>query len=216
MKTDSMLRADVSDELEWDPSVNTTDIGVAVKDGIVTLTGTVDSYTKKCAVEEAVQRVSGVRAVANDVQVKVPGDSRYSDEDIARAAANALAWDAILPLNLRVLLDDGWVTLSGEVDFQFQKRSAETVVRRLKGVRGISNNITVTSQVTPAAVKEKIEAALQRHASLDAKAIKVKVDEGKVELKGTVHSYAEKMDAEDAAWSAPGVTEVEDKLLIEY
>ena len=215
MKTDIELRNDILDELEWEPSVTATEIGVIVEDGIVTLTGCVYSYPEKWAAEKAALRVHGVKAVANNIEVKLPTESHRTDEDIARAAANALDWDVALPNDLQAVVDNGWVTLSGEVEWQYQKKTAEVDVARLIGVKGVINNIKITERdVAPSVVKGKIEAALQRHATLDAKGIRVETKGSKVTLEGLVGSWEEREAAEDAAWAAPGVTDVKNKLSI--
>jgi osmotically-inducible protein OsmY len=216
-KTDSQLRADVEAELKWEPRVNPNEIGVAVKDGVVTLTGWVDSYTKRYAAEEATHKVRGVKAVANEIEVKLPALAERTDADIAAAAVRALEWDAMVNVdNLDVTVSKGWVTLKGSVDWQYQKMDAERVVSRLTGVKGVSNLLTVKPRVTSYDVKQKIEQALIRSARTDASKITVEVDGTRVILKGTVRAYPEKQEAERAAWAAPGVTSVDNRITISY
>jgi len=214
-RTDEQIQQDVLEELKWDTRVQPNEIGVAVKDGIVTLTGWVDSYLKKIAAEEAAHRVRGVKAVANDIEVRLPTSSERTDADLAKAALNALEWEAAIPADkLDVTVSKGWVTLKGEVEYGFQKRLAERVVERLSGVKGVTNLITVKPRLSPEDLKQNIEKALVRNAETDARRITVEVEGSKVILRGTVRSYAEKKAAEDAAWAAPGVSEVENRIVI--
>ncbi len=214
-RTDEQIQADVLEELKWDTRVRPNEIGVAVKDGIVTLTGWVDSYLKKIAAEEAAHRVRGVKAVANDIEVRLPTSSERTDADLAKAALNALEWEAAIPADkLDVTVSKGWVTLKGEVEYGFQKRLAERVVERLSGVKGVTNLITVKPRLSPEDLKQNIEKALVRNAETDAQRITVEVEGSKVILRGTVRSYAEKKAAEDAAWASPGVSEVENRIVI--
>src|SRR5712664_81564 len=215
-RTDTQIQSDVLVELKWDARVMPNEIGVLVKDGVVTLTGWVDSYTKKWAAEDATHRVRGVKAVANNIEVRLPSSSERTDADIAAAAVRALDWDASVPIDkIDVTVSKGWVTLKGEVEWQYQKQDAERAVGRLAGVKGVTNLIVVKPRLTPSELKNKIEQALVRSAELDAKRITVDVVGSKVTLKGTVRSWAEKQEAERQAWLAPGVTSVDNRITIE-
>jgi len=215
--TDEQIQRSVLEELKWDARIHPNEIGVAVKDGIVTLTGWVDNYTKKWAAEDAAHRVRGVKAVANDIEVRLPNSAERTDADIAAAVTRALEWDAFVPIEkLNVTVAKGWVTLRGEVEWQYQKEDAERAVRRLTGVRGVTNLLTVRPRVKPSSqeLKRKIEEALVRSAETDAERITVEVQDNKVILKGTVHSWAERQEAERVAWSAPGVIAVENRITV--
>lgn len=215
MKTDAQLKIDVTSELEWDPSINATNVGVAVKDGVVTLTGHLDTYAEKHAIERAVQRVDGVWATAVELDVNLSPSHQRSDSEIALAAESAFKWHALIPAErIRVKVEKGWVTLTGEVEWEYQRRNAETAVRPLTGVVGVSNGITLKTQVAPANISNRIREALTRQAQREAKNIEVTVSGSTVTLKGKVHSWAERSAIQGAAWSAPGIAVVVNNLKI--
>jgi osmotically-inducible protein OsmY len=215
--TDEQIQREVLAELAWEPRIRPNEIGVVVKDGVVALTGWVDSYTKRWAAEEAAHRVRGVKAVANEIEVRLPGAAERTDTDIAGAAIQVLRSDVFVPADkVDVTVSKGFVTLRGTVDWQFQKEDAEKAVRRLPGVKGVLNGITVKPPMTPSDLKKKIEEALVRSAQTDAARITVEVHGSKVILRGIVRSWAEKQEAERVAWSAPGVTEVDNRITVAY
>jgi osmotically-inducible protein OsmY len=212
--SDASIRQNVIDELEFEPSIDAAHIGVAVETGVVTLTGHVHSYAAKIAAERAVSRVKGVQAIAEEIEVRFPGDSRTADSEIAQRALDVLKWSAVVPNGILVRVQKGWVTLTGEVNWQYQKAAAETAVRRLSGVMGVCNSITIKSQVQAKDVKRKIEDALKRNAEIEAEGIRVMAVDDKVTLEGVVHNWQERRAVENAAWSVPGVRGVTDLLSI--
>src|SRR5579859_94005 len=216
IRTDEDIQIDVLEELKWNTRVRPNEIGVAVKDGVVTLNGWVDSYLKKIAAEEAAHRVRGVKAVVNDIEVRLPGSAERTDADLAAAVLNALKWDAAIPAGkVDVTVSQGWVTLKGEVDHGFQKRDALRAICRLSGTKGITNLMMVKPpQPAPQDLKSQIEKALVRNAQTDAKYITVEVQGSEVILRGAVSSYAEKKAAEETASSASGVTEVDNRIIV--
>jgi len=216
MKTDSQIKKDVQDELKFQPNIRETEIGVAVKDGVVTLSGFVDSYAQKLAAERAAEGVSGVRAVAEDLKVKLAHSFQRSDTEVAQAAVSALKWNVEVPDDkIKLRVEDGYVTMEGDVDWQFQKSSAYESVRHLLGVKGVRNLIAVRQPKASAyEVSQKIQDAFKRSATIDSQKISVETVDGRVILKGTVRSWAERQDAERAAYAAPGVTMVDDLIAV--
>jgi len=215
MKKDTDLRRDVVDELEWEPSIDAAEIGVTAHDGVVTLTGTVHSFTQKLAAERAAKRLQGVKALANDIDVRLPGTAERTDSDIARMAVDALKWRTVVPSDrVKVLVKSGWITLEGEVDWQYQKDAAFDAVHHLVGVKGVTDMITLKPRVSAIDVKSRIEAAFRRSAEVDAQKVQVETRDGKVTLRGAVHSWSEREDAERTAWAAPGVTLVDNLLAV--
>ena len=213
---DKTLRQSVLDELDFDPSVDATHIGVSVENGVVTLSGRVGSYMQKVAVEDAVRRVKGVRAIAQELEVRFPTDKKLPDDEIAKRVLDVFAWDDQVPEDkIQVKVQRGWVTLAGEVEWQYQRAAAEADVRKLSGVISVSNLIEIKPAVQAADVRQKILDALRRSAETEAESIKVMVHDDKVTLEGKVHDLHEQYVISHAAWSAPGVKSVENRLVIE-
>lgn len=217
MKTDAQIKKDVLEELKWQPNIDETHIGVIVENGVVTLSGVVNDYFMKTAAEKATKRVNGVKAVAEDIEVKYGDAYKKTDKEIAKAVVSALEWNASIPDDkISVKVEDGWVYLSGEVKWSYQRDAAKRAVENLLGVRHVVNNITIKQTVIATDIKEKIKKALKRSAEVDAKNITVEVDGHTVTLKGKVHSLAEKEEARKTAFSSPGVYSVKNELKVEY
>jgi osmotically-inducible protein OsmY len=212
---DKTLRQNIIDELDFEPSINAAHIGIAAEKGVVTLTGHVGSYAEKIAAEDAVKRIKGVKAIAQEIEVRYPSAERRSDDEIAKRALDTLAWNVTVPNErIQVKVQKGWITLSGEVDWYYQKQAAENSVRKLSGVIEVSNQITLKETVQRADVKRRIENALKRHAEVEADNIRVAVADGKVTLEGKVKAWHERQIAEQAAWAAGGVRAVDDRLYV--
>jgi osmotically-inducible protein OsmY len=217
MKTDDQLQQDVIEELKWEPSVNDTQIGVSVKDGIVTLSGHVSNFAEKWNAENAAKRVSGVKALAIEIDVSLPGSSHRNDVDIARSVENILAWSTYLPQDhVKVIVEDGWITLTGEVDWEYQKQALSAPIRYLLGVKGVSDNIAIRPAVSSSVVKSEIEAALRRRARINAHNVSVDVHEANVTLSGTVDNWSERELVRHTAWGTPGVRKVVDNITIAW
>jgi len=213
--TDRELQEHVQKALDWEPSVDAADIGVSVDGGVVTLRGDVKTYSEKGAAERVALRVYGVKAVANDVNVRLGDGLKRTDTDVAQAAVSALRWNTMVPGDkIAAAVTDGWVTLTGHVSWEYQRVAAARAVRDLTGVRGVTNLVTVEPHASSVDVKSKIEAALKRSAEVDARRINVAITDSKVILSGNVHSWFERDEARRAAWSAPGVKEVEDRIAV--
>lgn len=217
MRTDLQIQKDVQEELKWQPNIKEAEIGVAVKNGVVTLLGTVDSFAQKLAAEHAVQYVTGVRAIAEELEVRVPLSMKRDDSEIAETALSTLKWNVSVPdTRIKLRVEGGWVTLEGEVDWQFQRTAAEECVRSLLGVKGISNMLLVRQEkATAFDVSQRIQDSFKRSATIDSQKIAVEAKNGNVVLKGKVRSWVERADAENAAWAAPGVTQVYDQLTVD-
>jgi osmotically-inducible protein OsmY len=212
---DKQLRQNVIDELDFDPSIDSADIGVAAQDGVVTLTGHVSTYVEKLAAERATWRVKGVKAIAQEIKVRLATDKKTNDDEIAQRAVQVLAWSASVPADaVKVRVQDGCITLTGTVGWNYQRQAMEKAVRRLSGVKGVVNGIELLPTATHADIKDRIAKALERHADVEAERIIVTIDNGRVCLNGTVDSWDERMAVERAAWAAPGVHAVVDHLRI--
>ncbi|AZD02329.1 BON domain-containing protein [Pseudomonas chlororaphis] len=213
--SDLNLRKFILEELEFQPDIDAANIGVTVENGVVTLTGHVNSYAQKISAERAVKAIKGVRALAEEIQVRLEKGAGTADDTIANRALNILNWSSDVPEgDIKIMVQNGWITLEGEVDWQYQKETAERAVRKLSGVVGVDNQLTLRPRVDAGDIRQRIEQALKRNAEIDAKAIHIKVDGDVVKLEGKVHLWRERQIAERAAWSVPGVRKVDDHLLI--
>ena len=215
-KTNTQIQKDVYDELKWDPRINEAEIGVSVLEGVVTLSGFVPLYAEKIAAQEAASRVAGVTAVVDDIKVKVMSAFKKDDQDIAKAAMNALEWHVWIPhKNIKLIVDDGWITLTGEVEWDYQRKAVESAIRYLSGVKGVINNITLKPTLNVKDIKDKIEKSILRMAQEDIAKINVIATDSEVRLSGSVSSWAEKSNAESAAWSVAGVVKVKNEIRIQ-
>lgn len=215
MRSDSEMERDVREELKWDPDLDAEDIAISVKDGVVTLAGFTRSYSDRLEAEQAAKRVVGVHAVANDIEVRLPSIDQRPDPDIARDAIASLK--AQLPIShekIKAIVKNGWLTLEGTVEWQYQKTTAENAVRKVKGVKGVTNVISVKPRVEPTDIQRRIQEAFKRNAEVDADRITVETHGSEVILKGTVRSWIEREEAERVAWSAPGITRVDDRIVV--
>ncbi|MRG45326.1 BON domain-containing protein [Chitinophaga sp. SYP-B3965] len=215
METDLQIQKNVMDELQWDPVLNASEIAVTVKDGIVTLSGFVNSYSRKLAAENAAKRIKNVRAVAIDLEVKMPDDEKRTDADIAAAVLEAFKWNSFVPEDaMKVSVEDGWVTIEGEVEWQFQRESVSSAIKNLVGVHGIRNLLKVKPKVTAIIIKDVVKKALERSAAIEATGVDTLIEGGRIVLKGKVRSWAEWREVEKAVWATPGVLEVKNDLIV--
>ncbi len=211
---DDALKKNVEAELEWEPSIDAAHIGVAVENGVVTLSGHVETYAEKARAENAAKRVRGVRAIAQEIEVRPKHSNTHADDEIAKRAVNLLTWDVMVPDTVQVKVQNGWITLSGKAKWQFQRNAAEENIRKLGGVVGVTNLIEIEHRVDASGIKNRIEEALKRNAQIEAGRVRVETVGGEVTIEGTVHSWQERDAVEQAAWAAPGVKSVVDRVRI--